>query len=336
MAKTVTTLPSEGVSVPQRIVPFPAAISAPARAALQRLVTAQGLPVNALQPLPPLADKAAWQALKDQVNDHYAVAVKGMASHPRASVDTLILGETEIHVATPEGSAHPQRACIDLHGGALLFGGGEACRVGAQQQADLYGVRCFGVDYRLPPDFPYPAALDDCLAAYRHVLSQYSPTDIVVIGRSAGGNLALATLLRGRDEGLPMPAGLVLLSPEVDLTESGDSFHTNRHVDVMLPLPLMPINQLYAGDADLTPPYLSPLFGQLEGLPPTFLQTGTRDLFLSNAARLHRGLRRARVPVEFYLGEGMPHGGFMDGTAEDDDLAEEIRGFIETLWRRQA
>lgn len=78
------------------------------------------------------------------------------------------------------------------------------------------------------------------------------------------------------------------------------------------------------------------MFGQLEGLPPTFLQTGTRDLFLSNAARLHRGLRRARVPVEFYLGEGMPHGGFMDGTAEDDDLAEEIRGFIETLWRRQA
>lgn len=202
------------------------------------------------------------------MNDHYAVAVKGMASHPRASVDTLILGETEIHVATPEGSAHPQRAWIDLYGGALLFGGGEACRVGAQQQADRYGVRCFGVDYRLPPDFPYPAALDDCLAAYRHVLSQYSPADIVVIGRSAGGNLALAALLRGRDEGLPMPAGLVLLSPEVDLTESGDSFHTNRHVDVMLPLPLMPINQLYAGDADLAPPIFHPCSASLKDCRP--------------------------------------------------------------------
>jgi acetyl esterase/lipase len=98
------------------------------------------------------------------------------------------------------------------------------------------------------------------------VLSQYSPADIVLIGRSAGGNLALAMLLRGRDEGLPMPAELVLLSPEIDLTESGDSFHANRHVDVMLPLPYIPINRLYAGDADLGHPYLSPLFGQLEGL----------------------------------------------------------------------
>lgn len=168
------------------------------------------------------------------------------------------------------------------------------------------------------------------------MLTQHAPTDLLLIGRSAGGNLALAMLLRGRDEGLPMPAGLVLLSPEVDLTESGDSFHTNRHVDVMLPAPLMPINRLYAGGADLAHPYLSPLFGQLEGLPPIFLQTGTRDLFLSNAARLHRGLRRAKVPVEFYLGEGMPHGGFMGGTAEDDDLAQEIGVFVEALWRRQA
>lgn len=332
MAKAVTTLPSEGVSVPQRIVPFPTSISAPARAALQRLVTAQGLPVNALQPLPPLADKAAWQALKDQVNDHYALAVKGMASHPRASVDTLILGETEIHVATPEGSAHPQRACIDLHGGALLFGGGEACRVGAQQQADRYGVRCFGVDYRLPPDFPYPAALDDCLAAYRHVLSQYSPADIVLIGRSAGGNLALATLLRGRDEGLPMPAGLVLLSPQADLTESGDSFAVNALVDVVLPGSLAATNLLYANGADLHDPLVSPLFGDLSGFPPTLLQSGTRDLFLSTTVRLHRALRRAGVAAELHVFEAMPHGGFGGGTPEDAELLAEVAAFVAGRW----
>lgn len=291
MAETKPSHLGHGVSVPERIVPFPTSISAQARAALQRLVTAEGRPVNAHLDLPAAEDRGAWQALKDQVNSQYAVAMKGLAKHLRARVETLILGDTEIHVATPEGSAHPQRACIDLHGGALLLGGGEACRVNARQQADRYSIRCYGVDYRLPPEHPYPAALDDCLLAYRHALTRHSPTDILLIRRSAGGNLALAMLLRGRDEGLPMPAGLVLLSPEVDLTESGDSFHTNRHVDVMLPLPLMPINQLYASGADLAHPYLSPLFGQLEGLPPTVLQTGTRDLFLSNAARLHRELR---------------------------------------------
>ncbi|MEN4903265.1 alpha/beta hydrolase [Luteimonas sp. TWI1437] len=335
MTQAKSTTPCNGVSLPERIVPFPTSISAQARAALQRLVTAQGAPVNALMPLPAAEDTAAWQALRDQVDSQYAAAMKGLAEHLRARVDTLILGEAEIHVATPDASAHPQRACIDLHGGALLFGGGEACRVSAQQQADRYGARCYGVDYRLPPEHPYPAALDDCLAAYRHVLTQHAPTDIVLIGRSAGGNLALAMLLRGRDEGLPMPAGLVLLSPEVDLTESGDSFHTNRYMDVMLPLPLMQINRLYAGGADLGHPYLSPLFGQLDGLPPTFLQTGTRDLFLSNAARLHRGLVRAKVPVELYLGEGMPHGGFMGATPEDDDLAQEIGVFIEARWQTQ-
>ncbi|UNK42900.1 alpha/beta hydrolase [Luteimonas sp. S4-F44] len=333
MTQAKTATPCNGVSLPERIVPFPTSISAQAMAAMQRLVTPQGAPVNALMRLPAAEDDAAWQALKDQVNRQYEAAMTGLAEHLDAGFETLTLGETEIHVATPDASAHPERACIDLHGGALLFGGGEACRISAQQQADRYGVRCYGVDYRLPPAHPYPAALDDCLTAYRHVLTQHASADIVLIGRSAGGNLALAMLLRGRDEGLPMPGGLVLLSPEVDLTESGDSFHTNRDVDVMLPVPLMPINRLYAGGADLGHPYLSPLFGQFDGLPPTFLQTGTRDLFLSNAARLHRALVRAKIPVEFYLGEGMPHGGFMGGTPEDEDMAQEIRVFIEARWQ---
>jgi len=328
MADAKITNPHHGILLQDRIVPFPISISPQAKARLQSLVTPQGTPIHSLEHLPAADDIAAWQALQDRVNSQYALAVNGLTEQLRADVETLIIGDTEIHVATPEGQARPKHACIDLHGGALLFGSGEACRVSAQQHADRYGISCFGVDYRLPPTHPYPAALDDCLAAYRYVLSQYSPTEIVLIGRSAGGNLALAMLLRGRDEGLPMPAGLVLLSPEVDLTESGDSFHTNRYLDVMLPLPLMQINQLYAGGADLADPYLSPLFGKFEGLPPTFLQTGTRDLFLSNAARLHRGLRRAGVPVEFYLGEGMPHGGFMGGTAEDEELLQEIQNFV--------
>lgn len=180
----------------------------------------------------------------------------------------------------------------------------------------------------MPPDDPFPAALDDCVAAYRYALERHAPERIVVGGRSAGGNLAAALLLRARDEGLPMPAGLVLLSPQLDLTESGDSFEVNRLVDVVLPGSLLPSSRLYAAAADLQQPYLSPLFGDVTGFPPTFIQSGTRDLFLSNAARMHRALCRAAVPAELHVFEAMPHGGFMGGTPEDRELNEAVARFV--------
>lgn len=199
-------------------------------------------------------------------------------------------------------------------------------------QADAHSVRCYAVDYRTPPEHPYPAALDDCMAAYRHVLERHAPGNIVIGGRSAGGNLAAAMLLRARDEGLPLPAGLVLLSPQVDLTESGDSFATNHTIDVVLPGSLMASNLLYANGADLAAPLVSPLFGDPTGFPATFLQTGTRDLFLSSTVRMHRALLRAGVAAELHVFEAMPHGGFMGGTPEDRELADAIARFVEARW----
>jgi monoterpene epsilon-lactone hydrolase len=138
----------------------------------------------------------------------------------------------------------------------------------------------------------------------------------------------MAAILRVRDEGLPFPAGAVLLSPEVDLTESGDSFQTNRTVEVVLPNSLMSNNVLYAGEAELSHPYLSPLYGEMSAdFPPTFLQSGTRDLFLSNTARLHRKLRRAGAPVELHVFEAMPLGRF-GGAPEDLELAAEVVRFV--------
>lgn len=321
-----------GVLVERRIAPFPDSISPEARAALERLVRDDGVPLNSLHVMPPPDDHDAWRRLQSAANASYTAAVKGLAGTLRASVDSIRVGEATLHVATPEEPIRSDCAYIDLHGGALVLGGGEACRAGARMQADQHAVRCYGVDYRMPPDHPYPAALDDCLAAYRHVLEHHAPEKVVVGGRSAGGNLALAMLLRARDEGLPMPAGLVLLSPQVDLTESGDSFEVNRGLDVVLPASLMSNHLLYANGADLAHPYLSPLFGNLDGLPAAFLQTGTRDLFLSNAVRLHRRLRRANVQTELHVFEGMPHGGFMGGTPEDRELAEEIARFVRARW----
>lgn len=323
---------TSGVAMPPRLIPFPSSISPEARASLERLVGEDGVPLNALYTMPSPDDRVGWMAIKAVADQQYAAAVRKLAGTLRSSAATLRIGDAIVHLATPETVLRPDRAYLDFHGGALVFGGGEACSVQARMQADQHGALCYGVDYRMPPEHPYPAALDDAMAAYRHVLERHDPARILVGGRSAGGNLAAAMLLRAKDEKLPLPAGLILLSPEVDLTESGDSFQVNQMVDVVLPGSLMRSNALYAAGADLSHPYLSPLFGDLSGLPPTFLQSGTRDLFLSNTVRMHRALRGAGVEAELHVFEAMPHGGFMGNTPEDRDLTAEVSRFAARCW----
>lgn len=324
---------TDGVKIDPRTLPVPHSISPEAQALLKRLVGEDGVPLNALHALPAPDDHDGWRRMQGAVAQHYATATAGQAASLRASLVTITVENATVHVATPATGA-AEFAYIDLHGGALVFGGGENSRLAAAKQADLHDVVCYGVDYRMPPDHPYPAALDDCLSTYRHVLSLHAPKNIVIGGRSAGGNLAAAMVLRARDEGLPLPAAVVLLSPEVDLTESGDSFQVNRTVDVVLPNPLMSANLLYANGAELTHAYLSPLFGDFtKGFPPTFLQSGTRDLFLSNTVRMHRALLQAQVPAQLHVFEAMPHGGFM-GAPEDLELAAQVAQFVREHLRR--
>ncbi|NVZ50648.1 alpha/beta hydrolase [Pseudomonas sp. B6002] len=324
---------NDGVKIDPRTLPVPHSISPEAQALLKRLVGEDGVPLNALHAMPSSDDHDGWRRLQGAVAQHYAAANAGQEASLRTSLATITVGSATVHVATP-ATGVADLAYIDLHGGALVFGGGENCRLAAARQADQHDLVCYGVDYRMPPDHPYPAALDDCLATYRHVLTRHAPQHIVIGGRSAGGNLAAAMVLRARDEGLPLPAALVLLSPEVDLTESGDSFQVNRTVDVVLPNPLMSANLLYANGADLTHPYLSPLFGDFtKGFPPTFLQSGTRDLFLSNTVRMHRALLKAQVPAQLHVFEAMPHGGFM-GAPEDLELAAQVAQFVREHLRR--
>ncbi len=243
-----------------------------------------------------------------------------------AGVRTFVIRPGQV-AAGAEGPVY-----LDIHGGALILGGGDACRVMGSAAALTSQMLTWAVDYRMPPHHPYPAALDDCMAVYRALLQVRNPQDIFVAGASAGGNLAAALLVRAKDEALPMPAGLVLLSPEVDLTESGDSFHANLGIDNVLTGSLMTENLLYAAGHDLSHPYLSPLFGDVAGFPPTFIQAGTRDLFLSNAVRLHRKLRAAGVDAELHVFEAMPHGGFA-GAPEDLEVRMEAKRFLDRLRR---
>ena len=239
------------------------------------------------------------------------------------------------YVFTPDSVADSPSVplFVDVHGGGLVTGSGETCVALTKASALQREMITWAPDYRMPPLHPYPAALDDLLAVYRKALEERGPQDVIVGGGSAGGNLAPAMLLRAKDEGLTMPAALVLMTPEVDLTESGDSFWTNLGIDQVLGS-LMECNLLYAGGHDLTHPYVSPLYGDLRGFPPTYLQTGTRDLFLSNTVLMHRKLRKAGVEAELHVGEAMSHGGFGGDTPEDMALAEELAGFLKRHTRQ--
>jgi acetyl esterase/lipase len=306
-----------------RTFPAPQSVSAKAQEWLSMQLPAS--------PYPDLDDTEAWLARIKASDEGLSMFIR--SDLPVESSETEIDGVRTYVVRAPEVPDDKSTPIyLDIHGGALISGGGEACRAMAAGSAMNSGMIHWAVDYRMPPLHPYPAPLDDCMTVYRRLLTERDPADIVVGGGSAGGNLAAALMARAKDEGLPMPAGLVLLTPEVDLTESGDSFTTNLGLDNILSSRLMPANLLYAAGHDLSHPYLSPLFADVSGFPPTFIQAGTRDLFLSNAVRMHRKLRAAGVDAELHVFEAMPHGGF-GGAPEDIEMRQEIRRFLDRVRR---
>jgi len=313
-----------------RAIPVPKSISPEAQAFLSQ--AAETPPIN--RDYPALDDVAGWQRWVEAADANFRGLREAAASVAEgAGVETLTFGEVPCYHAVSRASdANPDHVLFSIHGGAFVAGGGEGCRFGARMSAVLMNGTVYAPDYRMPPLFPYPTPLDDCMAAYRAVLERHAPETIVAHGSSAGGNLAAALMLRARDEGLPLPAGLILETPELDLTESGDSFQTNRTFDVVLQDSLDIMNRLYAGGHDLADPLLSPLFGDFSrGFPPTLMTAGTRDLFLSNAARMLHRLRAANVPVELLVYEAMPHAGFF-GAPEDAVLQQDTRRFAEHCW----
>lgn len=311
-----------------RHVPVPTSVSRQAQAVI-------GLgPLRATIDYPPLDDRDAWRAFIAAEDENTLELIGDRVAGLPAEVEDLDVDGTPVYVATPHGIApDDRRVFLDVHGGGLIQGGGALCRAMGIGTAVRVGARVWAVDYRMPPDHPYPTPLDDCVAVYRRLLDERLPSEIIVGGVSAGGNLAAALLLRARDEGLPLPAGAVLMTPEVDLTESGDSFETNLGLDPLLTARLMPANLLYANGHDLRDPYLSPLFGDFtNGFPPTFLSSGTRDLFLSNTVLMHRALRAAGVAAELHVLEAAGHGGFLGQAPEDAELNREVRAFVDARW----
>jgi acetyl esterase/lipase len=275
-------------------------------------------------------DLEAWKRYIAESNAGMTLMLAAAAAPFPATTTTHDLPKTVLYEVVPDDldPDFADAAIFYLHGGAYIQGAGLA---GAHMATPLVGhsrVRAFVVDYRMPPDHPFPDGLNDAIDAYRFVLETYSSSRIVVAGGSAGGGIAAAFTLKARDLGLPLPAGCVLISPEIDLTESGDSFETNIHVDVVADYRLTNTISLYANGHDLRDPYVSPLFGDFStGFPPTLLTCGTRDLFLSNTVLMYRALRRAGIPAQLDIWEAMPHGGFF-GAPEDEEALDVLAEFV--------
>jgi epsilon-lactone hydrolase len=201
--------------------------------------------------------------------------------------------------------ADPGRVILYFHGGAFIM---ETPRIHGRLLAQFCrGAKARGlmVAYRLAPEHKFPAAMDDCVTAYRYLLdSGIAPSRIVVAGDSAGGNLALVTLQAARDGGLPLPGGAVALSPLTDATFSGDSMKRNNGLDPLFTRAIVDkLAPLYVPDGKAAEPYLSPLFGNLAGLPPTLLVVGSSELLLDDSVRY--AARASDVTLDVW--HDMPH-----------------------------
>jgi acetyl esterase/lipase len=236
---------------------------------------------------------------------------------------------------TPPGAAKGG-LIIYYHGGGFVFGSSRTHRVVAGNLARAAGVAVLAADYRLAPEHPAPAAHDDAYSVYVWALENgYSPERIALAGDSAGGNLALATAVRARDAGKPVPAALALMSPALDFAGEGESYRTVDDDPIISP-PLMELFLgCYLGGGDRRSPAVTPFAADLAGLAPTLVHVGTRERLRDDAVTIVARLRAAGVPAELEIWEGMIHSMQIyapmldEGMASVEAAAAFLRGHVE-------
>ena len=310
--------------VPARDIPIPDADVSPAT---QALIAAPLQPIWNEHP----KDAAAWKALIDLRAEAVAKTLPDLRARLGVKVEAVKIGGVNAFMVTPDSvpEANRDRLLVHVHGGGYVFFPGESGTREAILMAGYGKFRIVSIDYRMPPDHPYPAALDDIIEGYRMVLEGREPGNIAFGGVSAGGGLSASALLKIRDLGLALPGAAFLNTPMADLSESGDTFDTNALVDSVLIKRMPEPCQLYAGGHDLKDPYISAIYGEFHDFPPTILIAGTRDLFLSNTVLLHRAMLRAGVEAELHVFEAMPHGGF-GGAPEDGEAMMQQVAFLDS------
>jgi acetyl esterase/lipase len=241
-----------------------------------------------------------------------------------------------VFIVTPEivKAENQNRVVIHMHGGCYILNPREAGLPEAVLLAGFGGFKVISVDYRMPPEAYFPAALDDGMTVYKNVLKNTDAKRIAWIGTSAGGALVLEMGHRAKQLNLPMPGAIASGTPMSDVTKQGDTFYTNEMVDNVLVSRdgfCDAATVVYAKGHDLKDPLLSPVYGDFANFAPTILTSGTRDLLLSNTVRVHRKLRDAGVESFLQVFEGQSHAHYLrDDTSPETKAAfGEISGFFD-------
>jgi acetyl esterase/lipase len=244
------------------------------------------------------------------IDEVKALLAMNSEAPPGVQVEQVDAGGVPSELLTAEGATR-DRVVVHFHGGAYIAGGLGSHRGFAAKLSAATGGSVLLVDYRLAPEAPFPAALDDAMAAYRWVIGEglgVQPEAVVVSGDSAGGGLTAALLPVVRDESLPLPGGAVLLSPWTDLACSGASHATEGDRDPFCSTGMLAqAAAAYAGDVALTDPRISPLYADLSGLPPMLVHVGDAEVLRDDSVQLAARAKRAGTPVELYVGPNMVH-----------------------------
>jgi acetyl esterase/lipase len=317
-----------GKQVPARTLPVPGTVSPQ----IQKIIAA---PLRAGWDLLPKTGEE-WKPVADAgaaatIRNLPALTERLKVTYERATIDGV-----RAFIVTPQEIAPENRArtLIHMHGGCYVLNGGEAGLPEALLMAAFGRARVISVDYRMPPEAYFPAALDDGMRVWKAVLKDTPARNIGIFGTSAGGALALEMILKAKQDGVPMPGAIASGTPMSDVTKVGDTFYTNELVDNVL------VSRdgfcdagakVYAAGRDLKDPLLSPVYGDMGGFPPTILTSGTRDLLLSNTVRVHRKLRQANIEAVLQVYEGQSHAHYLrDDTApETREVFEEIARFFD-------
>ncbi len=314
--------------VPAKALPVPTADISPG---MQAII---GRPLNPNWNLQYTTGEA-WRGFADKQAATMVAGIPGMLDRLHVKIEPSTMGGVKVYIVTPDNipPENQDKLLIHVHGGCYVLFPGEAGATEAIMMAGFGHYKVVAVDYRMPPEAYFPAAVDDGISVYKAALKTMDPKNIGIFGTSAGGALTLELVLRARQLGLPMPGAIAPGTPMSDVTKTGDSFYTNEKVDNVLVSRdgfCDAATKVYAKGHDLADPLLSPVNGDMHGFPPTILTTGTRDLLLSNTVRVHRKLRRAGVEAQLEVFEGESHAQYQfdDRVPESKEAFTEIADFF--------
>ena len=257
-----------------------------------------------------------WVKFIRAADEAAAAAVEPLAERLKVTIEEEKIAGVTVRRVTPENinPANKNRLLVHTHGGAYVVNNGRAGLTEAILVAHRAAIPVLSIDYRMPPEHPFAAAVEDVVAVWKNLLEKRDAKSMALGGTSAGGGLVLASTHKLIGLGIPVPGALFAGTPWADLTKTGDSYFINTGVDYVLVSyegMLEGAAKLYAGDHAMNDPLISPVYGDFKGFPPTYLVSGTRDMFLSNTVRVHRKLRTAGVVADLNVYEGFSHGEYL-------------------------